>query len=170
MEEKCCWGHVSSFQQSDKQQIPAGCYSLPIICSEKEELHTALSFNRMADSKRKKELIPLSLIKDDKVISWLNSDPTLNNVVDRISDNIVESAKGFETNITQVSMSEAHKDNSLEEIEIEIKVPEEMDMYELNDFWDDVGDKVDLILEKEASINHTKAQEIKERLLIVVIK
>ena len=112
----------------------------------------------------------MSLIKDDKVISWLNSDPTLNNVVDRISDNIVESAKGFETNITQVSMSEAHKDNSLEEIEIEIKVPEEMDMYELNDFWDDVGDKVDLILEKEASINHTKAQEIKERLLIVVIK
>lgn len=168
MEEKCCWGHVYSFQQRDKlQQIPAGCYSLPLICSEKEELHTALSFNRMADSKRKKELIPLPLIKDDKVITWLNSDPYLAMVVNNIPNDIDKSVESFDTELIQIQMIEAYEDHSYEEIEINVKVSKDMDIYKLNELWDQIGANLDKIIE-DKGFDEATTKRIKQRLLIVV--
>jgi len=137
---------------------------------ENKALEYSLSFKNMVNLKKRKELDKLPLIKDTQVVNWLDSDPDLNNVVHIISDNIIESAKEFETTILRIEMSEAHLDHPFEEIEIDVKVPRQTDIYKLNEFWENIGDRTDTILDNESIIDSAKAQEIKERLLIVVSK
>ncbi|MGB9980534.1 hypothetical protein [Methanobacterium sp.] len=117
------------------------------------------------------EMIKEFIVKPDRVVKqWLYSDTVLDRIINNISKEIFISSTKFSTEIESIEMTEAYKDDPFKEIEIDVKVPEEMDICKLNAFWDYVGDKVDTIIDNEQFIDPIKANEIKERLLIVVSK
>lgn len=105
---------------------------------------------------------------DNVVKRWLYSDSVLETVINNISQEIFISSTKFGTKIESIEMTEAYENDSLKEIEIDIKVSADTDINVLTRFWDYIGEKVDIIIDNLQFNDSTKAKEIKDRLLIVV--
>ena len=109
------------------------------------------------------------IVKVDNVVKkWLYSDNVLDRVINIISREIYISSAKFDTQIESINLSEAYENDSLQEIEIKVKVPEDMDINKLTQFWDYLGEKIDKIIDIEKFNDPIKAKEINNRLLVVV--
>ena len=115
------------------------------------------------------EMIKEFIVKADSTVKrWLYSDSVLDRVINNISEEIFLSSTKFGAKIESIELKEAYKDHSYEEIEIDIKVPKEMDINKLNDFWDYVGTNVSKSIDNELFTDSEKEMEIREKLLVVV--
>jgi hypothetical protein len=153
----------------DFQKIGEGTFDriLGYILDQLNKYAELLSFE-MVQKTGKTDFDLMTIKKDNIVKNWLNLDTALDKVVSNISEEIVSSSAKFDTDIESIELKEAYEDCPYKEIEIDVKVSEEIDINKFNDFSDYVGINVGKLLDKELFTSHEKEIEIRQRLLIVL--
>lgn len=158
------------FQHSELgfQRIGEGTFDILVYIWDQINKFAEILSLEMVQKTGKKDFGLMAIKKDNVVKSWLNLDTLLDRVVNNISEEIVSSSAKFDTEIESIELKEAYEDCPYEEIEMDIKVSEGMDIDKFNDFSDHVGMNIGKLIDREIFTNPEKEIEIRQRLLIVV--